>query len=190
MRRIIAVAALFLLTAGAAHAQASLYVTYAPIHITNVATGIPFVPGFVSQQQYTSYWASGVGGGVTFDFLPLPIFSLGLDLRGSTKSGTLGADTAMVGFKLGMHPPVLRIKPYVQASAGYLGTRTFSTSIPVGSTNNGTYITWEILGGIDYPLMHFIDLRAIELGGGQGINTGSGSNASLFTVNTGLVVHF
>jgi hypothetical protein len=96
----------------------------------------------------------------------------------------------MIGFKLGIHPPVIRIKPYVQASAGYLGTRTFSTSIPVGSTNNGTYIAWEILGGIDLPLMSHIDLRAIELGGGQGIGTGSGSNASLFTVNTGVAIHF
>ncbi|MGP8260193.1 MAG: hypothetical protein ACLQM6_09620 [Acidobacteriaceae bacterium] len=190
MRKHVAIAAIILLSTVAAHAQVSVYVTDSSIHLSNVATGIPFVPGFVSQQQYTSYWASGVGGGVTFDFLPLPIFSLGLDLRGSTKPGTVGADYAMVGLKLGMHPPVLRIKPYVQASAGYLGTRTFSTSVPVGSTNNGTYITWEILGGIDFPLMHFIDLRAIELGGGQGIDTGSGSNASLFTVNTGLVAHF
>lgn len=188
MRKNFAIAALFLLSAVAAHAQASVYVTYSPTHVTNVATGIP--SGFATQEQYTSYWASGVGGGVTFNFLPLPIFSLGLDLRGSTKPGTLGADTAMVGFKLGIHPPAIRVKPYVQASTGYLGTRTFSTSIPVGSTSNGTYIAWEILGGIDCPLMHFVDLRVIELGGGQGISTGSASNASLFTINSGLVVHF
>lgn len=119
MRKHVAIAAIILLSTVAAHAQVSVYVTDSSIHLSNVATGIPFVPGFVSQQQYTSYWASGVGGGVTFDFLPLPIFSLGLDLRGSTKPGTVGADYAMVGLKLGMHPPVLRIKPYVQASAGY-----------------------------------------------------------------------
>ncbi len=182
MRRIVTIAALFLLSVVAAHAQVSVYVTYAPTHLTNVQTG--------SQGQTADYWASGVGGGVTLNFLPLPVFSLGLDLRGSTKPGTLGADTAMAGLKLGVHPPIIRFKPYVQASAGYLGTRTFSSSIPIGSTDNNTYIAWEILGGIDYPLMHSVDLRIIEVGGGQGINTGSGANANLFTVNTGLVVHF
>lgn len=183
MRRNVLLVALVLFTAVAARGQAaSLYVTYAPIHLTNVQTG--------AGGQYTSYWANGVGGGITLNFLPLPVVSLGLDLRGSTRPGTVGADTATVGLKLGIHPPVLRVKPYVQASVGYLGTRTFSSSIPVGSTTNGTYITWEILGGIDYPVMHFVDLRLIELGGGQGISTGSGGNASLFTVNTGLVLHF
>lgn len=189
MRRYVLIAALVLFAAAAAsHGQiVSIYGTYSPIHLANVQTGSA---GSNNQPQYTSYWASGFGGGVTLNFLQLPVVSLGLDLRGSTKPGTLGADTAMVGLKLGIHPPLIRIKPYVQASAGYLGTRTFSPSIPVGSTNNGTQVTWEILGGIDYPLVHFVDLRVIELGGGQGINTGSGGNASLFTVNTGLVVHF
>jgi hypothetical protein len=189
MRRNVLIVALvlFAVVAAARGQVVSIYGTYSPIHLANVQTGSA---GSGNQPQYTSYWASGFGGGVTLNFLQLPVVSLGLDLRGSTRPGTLGADTAMVGLKLGIHPPVIRIKPYVQASAGYLGTRTFSPSIPVGSTNNGTQITWEILGGIDYPLMHFVDLRIIELGGGQGINTGSGGNASLFTVNTGLVVHF
>jgi hypothetical protein len=183
MRRNLLIAALVLFTAAAAHGQvASIYVTYAPTHLTNVQTGTP--------PQYTTYWTSGVGGGVTINFLPLPVISLGLDFRGSTRPGTLGADTAQAGLKLTVHPPLIRIKPYVEAAAGYLGTRTVSTSIPVGSTTNGTYITWEILGGVDYPLIHFVDLRLIEVGGGQGINTGTGINPSLFTVNTGLVLHF
>jgi hypothetical protein len=191
MYRRLIVAALVLLTAAVAHAQvASVYVTYSPTHISNAQTGSVFTTGAGNQPTYTTYWASGVGGGITLNFLPLPVVSLGLDLRGSTKPGTLGADTAQAGLKLGIHPPIIRIKPYVEAAAGYLGTRTFSTSIPVGSTTNGTYISWEILGGIDYPLMHFVDLRLIEVGGGQGISTGTGQNASLFTVNSGLVVHF
>jgi hypothetical protein len=188
MRRIILIAAVLMFIAAAADGQVVLiYGTYSPIHLSNVQTGSA---GSSNQPQYTSYWASGFGGGITLNFLQLPVVSLGLDLRGSTKPGTVGADTAMVGLKLGIHPPIIRIKPYVEASVGYLGTRTFSPSIPVGSTNNGTQVTWEILGGIDYPLVHFVDFRIIELGGGQGINTGSGGNSSLFTVNTGLVVHF
>ena len=183
MCRKLMVAAFIFLSIAVAHGQvAMVYVTYAPIHLSNVQTG--------NQAQYTDFWASGVGGGVTINFLPLPVVSLGLDLRGSTKPGTVGADTAMVGLKLGIRPPVIRIKPYVQASAGYLGTRTYSTSIATNSTSNNDYITWEILGGIDYPLMHFVDFRIVEVGAGQGWNTGSGGNANIFTVNTGLVLHF
>lgn len=187
MLRIAAIAASLLLatSAVAAHAQTSVYVTYSPTHLTNVATGT-----FRGQQQYTGYWKSGIGAGVTLGILPAHFFSVGLDMRGSTRPGTFGFDTVMVGLKLGVHPPSIRIKPYIQASAGYLGTRTVSTPGPVGSTHDGHYAAWEILGGLDYPLTHFVDLRVIELGGGQGISTGSGSNAGLFTVNTGLVVHF
>jgi hypothetical protein len=182
MRRNLLIAALVVLAAAAAHAQvASIYVTYAPTHLTNVQTGTP--------PQYTTYWTNGFGGGVTVNFLPLPVVSLGLDLRGSTQPGTPGADTGQAGIKLTVHPPAFNVKPYVEAAAGYLGTRTVSTSTP-GSTHNGTYLTWEILGGIDYPLVHFLDLRLIEVGGGQAINTGAGVNPSLFTVNTGLVLHF
>jgi hypothetical protein len=182
MRRYLLIAFLAVFTASAVHAQvASIYVTYAPTHLTNVQTGNP--------PQYTTYWSNGIGGGVTLNFLPLPVLSLGLDFRGSTRPGTPGADTAQAGLKLTVRPPVINFKPYVEAAAGYLGTRTLSTSTP-GSTANGTYATWEILGGVDYPLIHFIDVRLIEVGGGQAINTGSGTNPSLFTINTGLVLHF
>jgi hypothetical protein len=191
MRRILFLPVLALLFAASARAQiASFYVTYAPIRLSNVETGIILVPANGNETQYASYWANGVGGGVTINLIPLPVVSLGLDLRGSTKPGTLGADTGMIGLKLAIHPPAIPIKPYIEAAAGYLGTRTVSTSIPVGSTNNGTYVAWEVLGGIDYPVVSFLDVRAIEIGGGRGISTGSGSNASIFSVSSGVVVHF
>jgi hypothetical protein len=182
MRRSLLIAALaVLIFSTVAHAQvASIYVTYAPTHLTNVQTGNP--------PQYSTYWTNGLGGGVTLNFLPLPVISLGLDLRGSTRSRTPGADTAQAGLKLTVRPPAINIKPYVEAAAGYLGTRTVNAA--AGGAASGTYLTWEILGGVDYPLMHFIDLRLIEVGGGQAINTGTGVNPSLFTVNTGLVLHF
>lgn len=189
MRRKVLIALVVILFAAAAEAQVELYVTSSTGHFSNVYTGTP--PGISAQPQYSGFWASGIGGGLTVNFLPLPVVSLGLDFRGSTKPGTPGADSGQVGLRLGIHPPVIRVKPYVEAAAGYLGTRTYSVSIPARSTNNGTYVTWEILGGVDYPLMHLVDWRVIELGGGQGIiHTGPGGNASLFTINTGLVVHF
>jgi hypothetical protein len=190
--RCLSIAAALLVCASSACARGqilSVYGTYSPVNASNVQTGVTATSAGVLQTQYTSFWASGVGGGVTVNFLPLPVISLGMDFRGSTRPGTVGADTAMVGLKLGIHPPIIHIKPYIQGSAGYLDTRTVNVS-GAGGTFNNQYITYEIMGGVDYPLMHFIDLRVIEIGGGKGFNIHSGADANLFTINTGLVLHF
>ena len=187
-----------MLASHAAHAQIiSIYGTFSPTHVSNVQTGsVSTSSGY--QEQYTSFTSSGFGGGVTFGVLPIGPVRLGFDLRGSSKPGIGGADTAMGGIKLGIHLPIIRLKPYVQGSFGYLATRTTNVSTtgnssqPVGGTFTNQYAAYEVLGGVDYPLAPFIDLRLIEIGGGQGLNIfGSAvSNASLFTVNTGVVVHF
>ncbi len=178
----------------AAHAQLSAYVTYSPAHLANVETGaVATTTGYT--EQTASYWSSGVGGGVTVPFLRLPFVSFNLDLRGSTRPGTAGVDSALVGVKLALHPHVVRLKPYVQVSGGYLDTRTtnLSTSTVNGPAEGGTfdnkYAAYEVLGGVDYPLIPFADIRIIEVGAGQGIGIDS-RNATFETVNTGLVVHF
>lgn len=193
MRRIFFLAALVFIASTIAHAQAvELYVTSSSGRFSNVATGVTSTSG--NQEQYTSFWASGIGGGVTVNFLPVGPVKLGFDLRGSTRPGTAGADTAMGGLKLAFNPPLIRLKPYLQASGGYVATRTVNvTPSLAGSTFNNKYAAWEILGGVDIPLAPFFDLRAIELGGGTGLNVLGSSNSpniSLFTLNTGLVVHF
>jgi hypothetical protein len=195
MRRILVVAISVLFSAVAVHAQAvSIYATSSSGHFSNVQTGSVFTTaGYVN--QYTNFWASGIGGGVTFNLIPVGPVRVGLDFRGSTRQGTLGADTAMAGVKLGFHPPVIPIKPYLQASGGYVATRTFnvSTGVPLNSTFNNQYAAWEILGGVDFALAPFLDVRLIELGGGTGVSAFGGSNTqniSLFTVNSGLVLHF
>lgn len=194
MRRYVLLAASVLLSAAGVHAQvASIYATYSPGRFSNVPTGsVSTGSGF--QEQYASFWASGIGGGVTLNFLPVGPVRVGLDFRGSTRPGTVGADTAMVGLKVGFHPPLIRLKPYIQASGGYLATRTVNVSTGnAGGTFENKYAAWEVLGGVDVPLVPFLDFRVIELGGGTGVNAFGGSNSpniSLFTVNTGLVLHF
>jgi hypothetical protein len=169
-----------------AHGQISeIYVTSSNLRASNVPSGTAGNPPVT---QYDTFWASGIGGGVTLNFIPLPVVSLGVDLRGSTKPGTTGADTAMVGLKLGVHPPLIHIKPYVVGSAGYVATRT--SAAVTGATVNNKYLGWELSGGVDYPLIHFVDLRVIEIGGGGVVDAGSGNTPSLFHINTGLVFHF
>lgn len=173
----------------------SVYATFSPVHVSNVASGAIIANGGF-QTQTASFWASGIGGGVTLNFLHLGPATLGFDLRGSTKPGTVGADTALAGIKLGFHPPVIRFKPYVQGSAGYLATRShFAGTDPPGSGPVvNKYVAYEVLAGLDYSLVHFVDLRLVEVGVGRGVltgpNFGGSPNATLLTVNTGVVVHF
>ncbi len=178
----------------AARAQVSAYVTFSPAHLSNVETGAVYsATGYT--EATASYWSSGVGGGVTLPILRLPIVSLGLDLRGSTRPGTAGVDSALFGLKLAVHPPAIPFKPYIQVSGGYVDTRTtnLTTSTTTGQAVGGTftnkYAAYEILGGVDYPLVHFVDYRIVEIGAGKGVGFGS-YNPTFVTVNTGVVVHF
>ncbi len=178
------------------HAQIiSVYATLSPVHVSNVPSGVIIANGGF-QTQTASFWAPGIGGGVTLNFLHLGPATLGFDFRGSTKPGTVGADTALVGIKLGFHPPVIHLKPYIQGSAGYLATRSHFAGFdpPPDPTVTNKYVAYEVLGGLDYSLVHFVDLRLVEVGVGRGIltgpNFGGSPNATLFTVNTGVVVHF
>jgi len=188
MRRLLLLAAL-VFPAAAAHAQIfSVYGTFSPVQISNIPN---------SSTTTTSYWAQGFGGGVTFGILPIGPIHIGLDLRGSSKPGANGADTVLAGLRVGVKPPLIRIKPYIQASGGYLGPRPLlvNSPLPAGTVSHDEYAMWEILGGIDYPLLRILDLRVIEVGGGKGYDVSGATstnvpNISILTVNTGLVLHF
>jgi hypothetical protein len=91
---LVCAAALALCGPAESHGQIlSVYGLFTPQHATNVQTGSVYSGGSYNE-QYTSFWAPGFGGGVTLNFLNLHIIKLGIDLRGSTKPGTTGADTA------------------------------------------------------------------------------------------------
>jgi hypothetical protein len=170
----------------------SLYGTFSDPHLTNLVDG---ATGNNATLTTISHFTPGFGLGATFGFLPIGPIHLGLDVRGSSKPGNDGSDLILVGPRLAAKLPGLRLKPYLQASAGYLRTRTtlVSSPLPAGTQETSTYAAYEIIGGLDYPLLPILDFRVIELGGGQGVSafdSGDGHNTSLFTVNSGLVLHF
>jgi hypothetical protein len=178
-----------------------VYGTFSPLHVSSVATG-SVATGFLSSAERTgSFWAAGIGGGVTWNFLHTDPITLGLDLRGSTRPCTNGADTAMIGLRVAGRPFDSPIHPYGQVSVGYLGTRAKNTSPAIGSsgpTIGGTYtnedFAFEFLGGVDYSFRRHLDLRVIELGIGTGTEFSlfvtNPSHPVLFTLNTGVVFHF
>jgi hypothetical protein len=193
---------LLLVAATPAHSQAlSIYGTYSPSHLSNVETGAIYsaTSGYVNQT--TSYWSSGFGGGLTANFLPIGPLRIGFDLRGSVKPGSIGANYALFGVKVGVHPAVIKFHPYGQFSVGYLSSSTTNvsttpsttsspTTIPTGGIFANKYAAFEIMGGVDYPILSHLDLRIIELGGGGALSIGGSYKPTLFTVNSGLVLHF
>ena len=192
MRRIVFLAAVLFALPPASHAQIfSVYGTFSPVHVSGVSNS-----GNAQNLSTATFWAEGVGAGATLNFLPIGPIKLGFDLRGSTRQGGNGADLVLAGLRLGVKAPFFKVKPYIQASAGYFAPRPYlvNSPLPAGTVSNGKYVAYEILGGIDYPLIHFVDLRVIEIGGGQAYSTGttgtSGNQPSLFTIGTGAVVHF
>lgn len=183
----------------AAHGQiVEIYAQSVNTHFSNVPTGAYYNQGGTYSEQYGSFFASGVGGGLTFNVVPVGPLKLGVDFRGSTVSGTDGYDTAMGGLKLAFKAPGIKPHPYLQASGGYLATRTHnvsttSTGAAVGGTVENQYAGYEVFAGLDYPLLPFLDAR-IEAGMGQAFNTSinftTPSTVMLYSVNPGLVVHF
>ena len=186
MRRL-ASALLLLLSAPAVHAQfVEIYGTLGDVHANNVpATVYPPCPVFAVCAPFTSTTSTNAfnaGGGVTLNFINAGVAKLGLDLRGAKHTGSDGADTALAGVKLTIAPPVIRVRPYIQGSAGYLGTST-------GSRSDKFFAT-EVLGGVDLPILPLLDFRMVEVGAGRALTSSSGNSPTFVTVNTGLVLHF
>jgi hypothetical protein len=178
-----------------------LYATFSPLYLSGATTGeVP--SGFLSASDQTgNLWAPGIGGGFTWNFVRVSSLTFGLDLRGSTKPGTPGADTAMIGFTLAGRPAHSPVRPYGQVSFGYLGSRAHDTTPPYsgnGPAPSGSfsseYVAFEVFGGVDYSLRQHLDLRVIELGVGGGsefsLFVTNPSHPVLFNLNTGAVFHF
>ena len=175
-----------------AHGQfVEVYGTLSIPHVSNLPTGSICNAQSACTEQYRSLTAVGFGGGVTLRLVPLGLVDLGLDFRGSDKPGTPGVQTGMVGFKVTAKPPVLHIRPYGQVSAGYFATSTPNAGGTAGTapfSNKGA--AYEVLGGLDLPLLPILDVRVVEVGGGQAFGLFNSKTSSIFTVNTGLVLHF
>ena len=181
-----------------AHAQVfSAYATFAGTNASGLVNGNTgnVTTGYTTTT--TSHLSPGIGAGITFGALPLGPVHLGFDLRGATKPGNDGSDLILVGPRLGLKIPAIKLKPYVQASGGYLRTRTtlVNSPLPAGTQLTAQYGAWEALGGVDLPLLPVLDLRLIEVGGGKAYEFSAAGvsgtyTVSLFTFNSGLVLHF
>ena len=170
----------------------AFYATYSLTHAGNAESGITQTANG-TQNQYTTLNSSGYGGGVTLNIFRLPGLALGLDTHGATRTGIGNIDQALFGLKLSATKPLVHIKPYVGAGAGFMKTRARNASnVPQYVTPDSAFTThydfYQVFGGLDYPYKKVLDFRLIEVGGGSSF--GMPQNISVFTVNTGVVLHF
>jgi len=178
----------------AAQAQrVEFYGTFAVTHAGNVPDGVvQTTSGF--QAQYTELTTAQLGGGATYNVFRMPLVSVGLDARGATHTGIGSLDDSLFGVKVAANVPVLRVKPYIEAGAGLMTTRArnISSASSGETTTAGSFTShydyYEVLGGLDYPWKKVLDFRLVEIGAGSSF--GNAPNASVFSFNTGVVLHF
>ena len=145
-----------------------------------------------SANTQTTNWYNGVGAGVYYDFFHMGPLALGADLRGSRLSGNQqNYHDGLFGLRLAANPPVLPIRPYVQASIG-AGGASHSGLHGSGKIYSNKF-QYQVLAGVDYTLIPHLDLRLAELGYGRmtGVSDGiTNPDSTLFSISSGLVVRF
>jgi hypothetical protein len=167
-----------------AHAQIGIYGAFNTVHLNNATS--------VGISTPTAAWYTGAEAGVYYDFLHMGPIALGADLRGNLLSGNQQKyRSALFGLRLAANPPVLPIRPYVQASIG-VGGASHSGLYGVGTIYSDKF-QYLVAGGLDYTLVPHVDFRVVEVGYGRmsGVSSGgSAPTATLVSVSTGLVVRF
>jgi hypothetical protein len=174
VRRVAVVLALWLAVCGVARAQLGLYVMGSGGRLGAVSGGNSFTA-----------WGGTVGGYDNF-FGAGPL-KLGGDARffvqSSGNSNAYGNQLrgGMVGVRLALNPPILPLKPYVQAEVG-----AASTNYGV-QANRALNFAYQVQGGVDWTIFPHVDVRA-EYGGGNTIGSLGGTSTTLQEFGGGIVL--
>lgn len=186
--------AVLIASTAAAHAQLGVYGTLTGDRLNSV----PYT-GTNSSITNGNFSAFGGGGGVYYDLRNVGPVRLGLDARGSITSSKRGVqpnfigggghlNSALFGVRAVFHTPLVRLRPYVQASAG-LARTDFGKNYDLGITYSNN-LQYEGFGGLDIRVLPYMDVRLIEFGMGAVRGTGSNSgNFPVQSVSAGVVFH-
>jgi hypothetical protein len=135
-------------------------------------------------------WYRGFTGGAYGNFQHAGPVGIGLDLRGAYATGDqYGYRNFLVGPRIEVKPPLLPIRPYLQASVGVGGNEYNGTSRL--QTHYSDKLQYGFIGGVDYSLIHHVDLRVAEVGylRMSAVTSGAPSPAvNLVTLGTGIVL--
>ena len=169
------------LSAAAADAQLGIYGEFS-------ATNVPG-DSFLGT---VAAWNKGASVGVYDNFLHAGPIRLGLDLRGSYGSANGSSSySVLVGPRVAIKPPVLPIRPYVQAAVGLGGIR--ANDALAKSTRTTGRLQYGLVGGLDCVILPHLDLRLPEI---EYIRTsedqfsGGAAPTNILTVSAGVVLRF
>jgi hypothetical protein len=160
----------------AAHAQLALYVMGSGGTVGANAIG--------NSSGFTAY--GGTVGGYD-NFLGAGPLKLGADARyfvqSSSNSNAYGNQLrgGMAGMRLAIHPPILPLKPYLQAE---VGAATTNYGVQANRSLNFAY---QVQGGVDWRILPHVDVRG-EYGGGKAIGSLGGSSITLQEFGAGIVL--
>lgn len=147
------------------------------------------VYGQLSATHAPGTWYKGFTLGGYGNMLNAGPIHLGVDLRGSYQTTTnYHYRNFLIGPRLEVKPPLLPLRPYVQAEVGFGGS-TFTG--PATSNHYNNKLQYGVLGGIDFTVLPHIDLRVPEVGYLRmtGVSSnGTVPNTNLLAVGVGLVV--
>lgn len=136
----------------------------------------------------TFSFKSGAPGFLIGGFYNFPIASrvtVGFDLRLAESPGAKGGTAGALAFRVGFVPHHVPLRPYFQIGGGVIRTSTnaelVNDRVTSGTYSNGTAI---IAFGLDIPVTHSIDIRALDIG-----SEASGSSGAVYA-DTGIVFHF
>jgi hypothetical protein len=136
-------------------------------------------------------WFKGPAAGIYYDFIHLGPASIGIDLRGNLLYGDSNQKfrSGLAGLRLAVKAPLLPLRPYIQGDVG-IGSITSGNLGGVGVHYNNKF-EYQILGGVDIPIVPHLEWRAIEIGYGRVSAVSSFASTpslSLFSIGTGLVL--
>jgi hypothetical protein len=90
---------------------------------------------------------------------------LGLDARGGYAKGQGHSyRNFLIGPRVEVKPPVLPIRPYIQASVGVGGVSVQYNGPPAPETHYSNKLQYGFVGGVDYTLVPHVDIRLVEVG--------------------------
>ncbi len=160
---------------------------------------VPFVPvsahaqtaiygGFsAAKLDYpTDKWAYGGNFGIYSDFVKLPAARVGADLRffAIRPDSNTNLFSTLIGPRVAFHPKLISLTPYAE---GLIGSGHYSFG---NNTPSRTKFEFQVLAGVDRPIVPHLDWRVAEFAYGQMGTYTYHTNLHQKTISTGLVLRF
>jgi len=174
VKRVVGACALWIAVCCVARAQFGLYVMGSGGKLGTAAGGTSFTAYGGTLGGYDNFFGAGplkLGGDARFF------------VQSSGNGNAFGNQLrgGLLGMRLAITPPILPLKPYIQAEVGGA-----STNYGVQS-NRALNFAYQVQGGVDWTVFPHVDVRG-EYGAGKAIGSLGGTSTTLQEFGGGIVL--